>query len=80
MSEKEGIFVVMTLARQVQGEYVFARAEKAFRQASKADELVRKLAQQYIDAEGKAKLVTLTSPHGEAECWCEVGAFSLELE
>ena len=77
---KEPIFVVMTLARQVQGEYCFIRAEGAFRQASQADELVKKLAKGFVDADGKVKIIKLTSPYGEAMCWCEVGAFQLELQ
>lgn len=77
--EKENVFVVMTVARQVHGEYVFARAEGAYRKASQADELVKKLAGQYVDSQGKAKAIKLSSPMGEAVCFCEVGAFQLEI-
>jgi hypothetical protein len=80
MAEKEPIFVVMTVSRQIQGEYVFLRAEGAFRKASQADELVKKLAKEFTDAEGKAKPMKIASPNGETMCWCEVGAFQLELE
>ena len=76
----EQIFVVMTVSRQVQGEYVFLRAEGAFRKASEADALVKKLAQESVDAEGKAKQIKITSPNGEVICWREVGTFQLELQ
>ena len=74
------IFTVITIARQIAGEYVFCRGEAAYRQASKADELVKKLAKEYITEEGKTKPVKLNSPLGEAVCFCEVGVFELDLE
>lgn len=76
---KEKVFAVITIARQVDGEYVFVRTEKAFRQASKADEYLKKLKNDFTQ-DGKAKPVNVSTPQGDAICMCEVGAFELELE
>lgn len=75
----EPIYVVMTLARQIHGEYVFIRAEGAFKRASQADELVKKIAKGFVDPEGKPKAVKLSSPMGDTVCFGEVGAFTLDL-
>jgi hypothetical protein len=74
------LFAVMTIARQINGEYVFVRGEKAFTQASKADALLKQLKSQFATPEGKVKPVKISTPHGDAECFCEVGAFELEVE
>ena len=76
----ETVFAVITVARQIEGEYVFIKTEKAFRQASKADELLKKLKAQYSTPEGKIIPQKVQTPTGEAECFCEVGAFELELD
>lgn len=78
MAEK--VFAVITVARQIEGEYVFIKTEKAFKQAGKADELVKKLKQQYVTPEGKVIPQNISTPQGAAECACEVGAFELEIE
>ena len=73
------VFAVIVVARQVDGEYVFIRTEKAFKQASKADNLLQKLKASFLE-DGKPKQIKLTTPQGEAICFCEVGAFELEVE
>jgi glyoxylate utilization-related uncharacterized protein len=76
----ETVFAVITVARQIEGEYVFIKTEKAFRQASKADELLKKLKAQYATSDGKIVPQLISTPNGDAECFCEVGAFELEIE
>lgn len=80
MSTNNEVYVVMTVARQIQGEYLFAKADGAFRESSKAEELLKKLAKDYTDDQGKAKPIKVSSPNGEAICFCEVGAFRLEIQ
>ena len=74
------VFAVMVVARQINGEYVFLRAEKAFRNASAADELLKNLKVQFTTSEGKPKPIRISTPKGDAECFCEVGAFELNVE
>ena len=78
MAEK--LFAVITVARQVEGEYVFIKTEKAFRQAGKADDLLQKLKREYVASNGEVNVVEIATPQGDAKCFCEVGAFEIELE
>lgn len=73
-------FVVITVARQINGEYVFVRPEGGSLHASKADSLRSALAAKYAGPDGKPLAVKLTTPQGEAECYCEVGGFEMEIE
>jgi copper oxidase (laccase) domain-containing protein len=75
----EKVFAVITVARQVHGEYVFVRTEKCFRQAQNADALLAQKKSEFVTADGKPRLVHLTTPHGQADCMCEVGVFELEI-
>jgi hypothetical protein len=77
---KENVFVILTVARQIEGEYCFVRTEKAFRKAKKADVLLKKLKNEYTSSDGKAKPVQISTPQGAAVCICEVGAFEVEVE
>ena len=76
----ETIFAVITVARQVDGEYVFIKTEKGFKKASSADALLKKLKNDYVTPEGKFKPVEISTPQGSAICHCEVGAFELEVD
>lgn len=74
------IYAVITVARQIDGEYIFIKTEKGFKSAKKADGLIRSLKKQYVDEEGKWKPQTVATPQGEAQCQCEVGIFEVEVE
>jgi hypothetical protein len=66
------VFVVFSIARQVDGEYCVAKAEKAFFQAAKADEYSKNLAKKYAE--------TISTPSGPMACVCERGVFEIEIE
>ena len=74
------IFAVITVARQIEGEYVFIKTEKGFKRAGEADKLLKQLKQQYVDAEGKPIRVNVSTASGGADCFCEVGVFEIEIE
>jgi hypothetical protein len=74
------VYAVITVARQIEGEYVFIKTDKAFSSAEKADSLLKSLKSQFVDKEGKWKPQLISTPNGEATCQCEVGIFELELE
>lgn len=78
-SHPKRVFAVITVARQLQGEYVFIKTEKAFTTAGKADTYLKKLKQQYTTLDGKVKPIKISTPQGEADCFCEVGAFELDV-
>lgn len=74
------VFAVITVARQVEGEYVFIRTEKAFKSAQKADALLKGLKNQFVTPEGKWKPQQVSTPQGDAVCMCEVGVFEIEVD
>lgn len=79
-SKTSKVFAVITVARQVEGEFVFIKTEKAFRSARKADELLLELKKKYQGPDGKFAPQVIRSPQGEATCQCEAGAFEIDLE
>lgn len=76
----EKIYAVITVARQVEGEYVFIKTEKAFKSPKKADDLLRSLKSQYVTEDGKWKPQLVSTGQGDATCQCEVGVFEIELD
>lgn len=66
------VFAIISVARQVDGEYVVVKAEKAFTQASKADEFAKGLAKKYTEA--------IPTPSGPMPCICERGVFEIDVE
>ena len=76
----EKLYAVITVGRQIDGEYVFIKTEKAFSSAQKADLLLRNLKMQYVTEDGKWKPQTISTGQGEATCQCEVGVFEIELD
>lgn len=66
------IFAIVTIARQVDGEYCLVKVEKAFKQASKADEFAKSLAKRYAE--------TINTPSGSIPCVCERGVFEIDVD
>ncbi len=77
MAEK--IYIVITVARQVEGDFIVLRTEKGFKQASDADALVAKLTNDYKTADDKLKLFNISSGGQSIECYCSVGKFEVEV-
>jgi hypothetical protein len=73
------IYAVITVARQINGDIVFIKTEKGFQQAGKADELVKKLNNDF-KAGDKFKPMKFSSEYGEVECFCTAGGFEIEVE
>lgn len=66
------VFAIFSVARQVDGEYVIVKAEKAFTKASSADEYLKTLAKNYTE--------TIQTPTANIQCVCERGVFELDVE
>ena len=73
-------YAIITVARQVEGEYVFVKTEKAFYSAEKADKHLQKIKKELITEEGKWKPQLISTPNGQAVCQSEVGIFEIEIE
>lgn len=76
---RQKIFCVLTVARQIAGEYIAIKGDKAFRSADRANALLQQLKASYVTPEGKIKPIKVSTPQGELECFCEVGVFELEV-
>jgi acetamidase/formamidase len=66
------IFAVISVARQVDGEFVVIKTEKAFKRASAADEYAKKLATNYSEV--------IQTASGPIQCVCERGVFEMDVE
>lgn len=75
----EKIFHVIMVARQIDGEYVFIRSEKAFKDSDRANNFMQTLKDQYMK-DGKTVPVMLMTPHGDIPCNCEIGIFEVKIE
>jgi len=73
------VFAVITVARQIEGEYIAIRTDKAFKRASHADAELKKLKEQFTAPDGKINPQNITTPQGDIECFCEVGVFEIEI-
>jgi hypothetical protein len=76
----EKLYAVITVGRQVDGEYVFIKTEKCFKSAQKADALLKSLKGQYVTEDGKWKPQVISTSQGDATCQCEVGVFEIDLD
>ena len=77
--EKKNVYAVISVARQIAGEYIAIKGDKAFRSADRANALLQQLKASYVMPEGKIKPIKVSTPQGELECFCEVGVFELEV-
>lgn len=74
------IWVVVTVARQVGGEYVLVRTEKAFREEFLAEKHMYELRKQQLGPDGRTAAVRYQTDHGSIDCICEIGAFAVDLQ
>lgn len=66
-------FALISVARQVDGEYVIVKVEKAFSTREKADQVARDLAYRYHE--------NIPMPDGTSlSCVCERGVFEIDIE
>lgn len=79
-NEMKKVYAVITVARQVDGEYVFIKTEKAFASAQKADAMLKTLKTQYVTPEGKWKPQLVSTGQGDATCQCEAGVFEIDVD
>ncbi len=66
------VWAIVTVARQVNGEYVAVKVEKAFTRASKADDYSKSLAKNYVEH--------IQTGSGTVECLCERGVVEIDVE
>ena len=74
------IHAIISICRQVDGEYIFVRAEKGFKDEAKAALFLSKKRSELMSLDGKQKTFKISTPSGEAECMMEMGVFELEID
>lgn len=73
------VFAVVTVARQINGEFIFIRTDRAFKESAKADIYLKSLKEAYT-IDGKPKPMNISTPNGDAMCFCETGVFEIVVE
>lgn len=65
-------YAIISVARQVNGEIVVVKPEKAFTDKIKATEYYTQLMKKYME--------NIESPNGPIQCVCERAVFEMEIE
>jgi hypothetical protein len=73
-------FIVFTAARMIEGEFLFISARKGFTDKEKADDFAKQLSDGNKDTNGKLRITRISTPTGEADCFCEVGVHEVEID
>lgn len=68
----EKVYVILSVARQVDGEIVVVKPELAFKSRDRAEAEAGKLAKQYAE--------TVSTPTGPTQCVCTRGVFEVQVE
>jgi len=66
------IFCVVTIARQLEGDILSVKFEKAFLQASKADDYAKSLATNYTE--------NVSTPNGMIQFVCQRAVYDIDVE
>lgn len=66
------IYVILSVARQVQGEFLLVKSEKAFSDKNKAEEFYNQLIKKYTEE--------IETPSGKIKCVCERAIFEMEMD
>jgi hypothetical protein len=73
------ISIVISVARQISGEYVFVKPEKAFFDRQKANLFVEEM-KNNVSINGKTSPVLIDVGNEKIECYMELGIFDLKVE
>lgn len=65
------LFAVISIARQVDGEYCVVKVEKAFTRSESADAFSKNLSKKYAEI--------IQTPSGPIDCVCERGVFEIDV-
>jgi len=65
------VFAVISIARQVDGEYCVIKVEKAFTKVESADIFSKSLTKKYAES--------IQTPNGIINCVCERGVFEIDV-
>jgi hypothetical protein len=66
------VFAIISIARQVNGEYCVLKVEKAYSSAVKAEDQLKTMLKNYAES--------IQTPSGILQCVCERGVFEIDVE
>jgi hypothetical protein len=66
------IFAIISVARQVDGEYCVVKVEKGFKTSAAAEQHAKSLISKYAE--------NIQTPTGLIECVCERGIFEIDID
>ena len=72
-------WIVVTTARQIDGELVLVKLEKGFTSEQKANELMHQLQKNYMTHEGP-KEIFITTEYGNVSCYCVASVMNVTIE
>ena len=67
------VFLIVNVARQINGEFIFVKVEKAFKDVLKAEDYFKSLSK-------TTKELIQTAQGFSTECSCEYSVFDVEVE
>jgi hypothetical protein len=65
-------FAIISIARQVDGEYCIIKIEKAYKDPNLAESYAKSLSKKYAES--------IQTPNGSVDCVCERGIFEIDIE
>jgi hypothetical protein len=65
-------FAIISIARQVDGEYCIIKIEKAYKDPNLAESYAKSLSKKYAES--------IQTPNGSIDCVCERGIFEIDIE
>jgi hypothetical protein len=65
-------FAIISIARQVDGEYCIIKIEKAYKDPNLAESYAKSLSKKYAEP--------IQTPNGPIDCVCERGIFEIDIE
>lgn len=73
------VFVIITVARQIDGDFVLVKAESLHQDRKVADAKFAQLKKDHSKEDGGNKPVKITTPHGNIDCYCEATIFEIDV-
>jgi hypothetical protein len=74
------IYVVFIAARQINGEYIAIKTEKAFKTSAEAEAMLKKMKPSLVMPDNTPRAMKVSTPFGELECQAEIAVHEVELQ
>lgn len=74
------IWVLISVARQIDGDFVLVKVEKACQTEDKAKEILAQLQKDYMEPNGSPKKIKITTEYGEVACQIVLSVMKTNIE